>query len=72
MPDHDISRPMDDELGCLKAAYGNCLNDLARTKAHLKHAEDTLRRLANLLHGKADDLHAGRLDDPGSGGSGGA
>lgn len=62
---------IDDEFGSLQAAYGNCLSDLARTKARLQQAETTLRRLAALLHSTADDLQVSHRDDPGSGGSGG-
>jgi hypothetical protein len=55
-----------DELAILKIAYENCLNDLARTKAHLRQAEDTLFLLADLLHNKALDVQIKRVDNPGS------
>lgn len=61
---------IEEELGCLRAAYGNSINDLARTKAHLKQAEDMLRVLATMLQDKADDLHRKREDNPGLTGSG--
>ena len=59
-----------EELAILKIAYANCLNDLARTKAHLQQAEDTLYRLADLLRNKASDIQMGRIDNPGTAYSG--
>jgi hypothetical protein len=60
-----------DELAITKIAYANCVNDLARTKAHLKQAEETLFALSQLLLGTAHDIQAKRVDNPGTGGSGG-
>lgn len=61
---------VEEELACLRAAYGNCLNDLDRTKAHLRQAEDTLRLLAKLLQEKAADIRFKYEDNPGYNGSG--
>jgi hypothetical protein len=60
-----------DELGALRAAYGNCINDLARTKTQLKLAEDTLFRLSQILFETAHTIQHTRHDNPGTGGSGG-
>jgi hypothetical protein len=61
---------IEEELGCLRAAYGNCVNDLARAKEDLKRAEDMLHALAQILSGKAHDLARQHEDNPGTTGSG--
>lgn len=61
---------LEEELGCLKAAYGNCVNDLARTREHLKQAEDTLRLLASVMEAKANIIQNQHEDNPGRTGSG--
>lgn len=61
----------DDELDILKVAYANSINDLARLKSRLQQAEDTLYALSELLRNKANILQAQRIDNPGTGGSGG-
>jgi hypothetical protein len=62
---------MTDELAIIKAAYANCVSDLARAKAALKQAEDTLYALSQILIGNANHMQSQRIDNPGSGGSGG-
>jgi hypothetical protein len=66
-----MSDDLQSELATIKVAYANCVNDLARTKSHLKRAEDMLFSLSQLLLGKAHDIQSIRVDNPGTGGSGG-
>jgi hypothetical protein len=62
---------MNNELEILKIAYRNCLNDLGRTKAHLKIAEDILKNLSSVLNSSSEQIRIIREDNPGTGGSGG-
>lgn len=62
---------LEEELAVLKIAYGNAINDLARTRNHLNLAEDTLRMLARTLADTANNIGLSRADNPGTGGSGG-
>jgi hypothetical protein len=61
---------IEDELACLKIAYRNSINDLARIKGHLQQAEETLLILAKALQDAAGQLNVTRADNPGTGGSG--
>ncbi len=59
-----------DELGILKVAYANCVNDLVRAKANIKEMEDALFALSQMLRDKAVEIQAKREDNPGTLGSG--